>query len=254
MQASSGSSPGLRATPSGGAFNNPSSTPRAQKTIYNEIQSSLLSSEVMRFGGKRKALQASPPSSSSSSSSDDEDHQDAVRQPSGESERKKKKGKISAPEVDTSNLEQQAKKKAKINHQQAESKGPEKALNSPASSPKETKEAGVQTKRVSFKSQVATFAASASASSGKDPEPTSSTTTSSGGEARQHTITDLQKLEADRAKDKKRVDKLLTAFNDSDEEVAAAEEADKKKESLAAIKPFSLAPQAESKDPSSPKG
>ena len=64
---------------------------------------------------------------------------------------------------------------------------------------------------------------------------------------------DLQKLEADRAKDKKRVDKLLTAFNDSDEEVTA-EETEKKNEasgSVAAIKPFSLAPQAESKDPSS---
>ena len=64
---------------------------------------------------------------------------------------------------------------------------------------------------------------------------------------------DLQKLEADRAKDKKRVDKLLTAFNDSDEE-ATAEETEKKTEasgSVAAIKPFSLAPQAESKDLSS---
>ena len=105
-------------------------------------------------------------------------------------EKKKKKGKISAPEIDTSSLEQQAKKKAKTNHQQAESKGPEKTVSSPASSPKETKEAGVQTKRVSFKSQVATFAASASSSSGKDPEPLSSTT--SAGEARQHTITDIQ--------------------------------------------------------------
>merc|ERR1719295_1045723 len=68
MQASSGSSPGLRATPTGAFSNPPSATPRAQKTIYNEVQSSLLSSEVMRFGGKRKALQASPPPSSSSSS------------------------------------------------------------------------------------------------------------------------------------------------------------------------------------------
>ena len=185
MQASSGSSPGLRATPTGAFSNPPSATPRAQKTIYNEVQSSLLSSEVMRFGGKRKALQASPPpsSSSSSSSSSEDEHQEM------KIEKKKKKGKISAPEVDTSSLEKQAKKKAKTNHQQVESKGPEKTVSSPASSPKETKEAGVQTKRVSFKSQVATFAASASSSSGKDPEPLSSTTS---GEARQHTITDIQ--------------------------------------------------------------
>ena len=49
------------------------------------------------------------------------------------------------------------------------------------------------------------------------------------------------------------MDKLLTAFNDSDEEVTA-EETEKKNEasgSVATIKPFSLAPQAESKDPSS---
>ena len=185
MQASSGSSPGLRATPTGTFSHAPSSaTPRAQKTIYNEVQSSLLSSEVMRFGGKRKALQASPPPSSSSSSSSSEDEHQEMK-----IEKKKKKGKISAPEVDTSSLEQQAKKKAKTNHQQVESKGPEKTVSSPASSPKETREAGVQTKRVSFKSQVATFAASASSSSGKDPEPLSSTTS---GEARQHTITDIQ--------------------------------------------------------------
>ena len=36
---------------------------------------------------------------------------------------------------------------------------------------------------------------------------------------RQHSITDVKKLEADRAKDKKRVDKLLSAFDDSGEEV-----------------------------------
>ena len=38
---------------------------------------------------------------------------------------------------------------------------------------------------------------------------------------RQHSITDVKKLEADRAKDKKRVDKLLSAFDDSGEEVEA---------------------------------
>ena len=41
--------------------------------------------------------------------------------------------------------------------------------------------------------------------------------------ARQHAITDPKKLEADRAKDKQRVDKLLTAFDDSgDDEVLSS--------------------------------
>ena len=58
---------------------------------------------------------------------------------------------------------------------------------------------------------MASFAAKAD--DGQEVEEVNTTT-------RQHTITDVKKLEADRAKDKKRVDKLLSAFDDSGEEVS----------------------------------
>merc|ERR1711974_337972 len=77
----------------------PHSTPRAQKTIYNEVQSSLLSSQGMRMSGKKWKLEASPAqsstSSSSTSSSEASDDEGARVNQVGSNKKKKKKKKKS---------------------------------------------------------------------------------------------------------------------------------------------------------------
>ena len=169
------------------------------------------------MSGKKWKMESSPARSSSSSSESSDD----------EGTSKKKKSSLSAPKEDL--VPEQAKKKAKVEKKEA---------SSPAAGSPETREQvkqnqlvchetaftnlfdwfqGVQTKRVSFKSQVASFAAKADDGQDAAAVVEEANTPST----RQHSITDVKKLEADRAKDKKRVDKLLSAFDDSGEEVEA---------------------------------